>query len=133
MLASAHETDLALIHELWDEYASALIAGDRERWISSWTLGGIEMPAAGPLLSGAGQIGAACRPVMDLFDTQMAVSPEYVRILGDYAYSYGSYKHVLTPKEGGESINYAGLFLTILEKQTCGSWKIAVACFNHGG
>lgn len=88
------------------------------------------MSAAGRLLSGAEQIRAASRPVMELFETEVTISPEYVRILGDCGYSYGSYNHVLTPKEGGESIRYRGLFLTILEKQDCGSWKIAVACFN---
>ncbi len=130
MLISAYETDVALIHELWNEYASALVAGDMECWISTWLRGGIEMSAAGLMLSGAEQILAASRPVMDLFDTEMTISPEDVRILGDCAYSYGSYKHAIVPKEGGESISSSGLFLTILEKQADGSWKIAIACFN---
>jgi ketosteroid isomerase-like protein len=132
MSAPSREYDLALIHELWYEYASAFVAGDIDRWISLWIRGGIELSAAGLLHSGTGQIRAASRPVMDLFYTQMANCLEYVRILGDRAYSYGSYRHVLTPKEGGESFSYNGRFLTILEKQASGSWKIAVACFNDG-
>jgi ketosteroid isomerase-like protein len=72
----------------------------------------------------------ANQPVMDLFDTEMTISPEDVRILGDCAYSHGSYKQAMTPKEGGEPISNAGRFLTILEKQANGSWKIAIACFN---
>ena len=130
MLTSVHETDVNLIRELWIEYASALTAGDMERWISLWISGGIEMQAAGLLLSGTEQIRAASQPVMDLFDTEMTISPEDVRIHGDCAYSYGSYKHAMTPKEGGESICNTGRFLTILEKQANGSWKIAIACFN---
>ena len=82
------------------------------------------------LLSGIEQIGAALQPVIDLFDTEMTILPENVHILGDYAYSYGSYKHAMTPKEGGESISDAGMFLTILEKQANGSWKIAIICCN---
>ncbi|UCG25440.1 MAG: nuclear transport factor 2 family protein [Chloroflexota bacterium] len=130
MLASTYETDVALIHELWNEYASALMAGDMERWISIWIRGGIEMSAGGLLLTGAEQIRVANRPVMDLFDAEMTISLEEVRILGDCAYSFGSYKQAITPKEGGESISNTGLFLTILEKQADGSWKIAIACFN---
>jgi uncharacterized protein (TIGR02246 family) len=125
-----YETEVTLIHELWIEYASALMSGDMERWISLWTCGGIEMSPAGLLLSGTEQIGAANQPVMDLFDTEMTISPEDVRILGDCAYSHGSYKQAMTPKEGGEPISNAGRFLTILEKQANGSWKIAIACFN---
>ena len=68
MLASTYENDVALIHELWHEYASALIAGDMERWISLWIRRGIELSAAGQLLSGTEQIRAASQPVVDLFD-----------------------------------------------------------------
>ncbi len=132
MLTSACDTDLALIQELWDEYASAVTAGDLERWISLWTRGGIEISGAGRLLSGAKNIRAARQPVMDLFDTKMTITPEGVQILGDSAYSYGSYKHVVTPKEGGDSIGNSGRFLTVLQKQAAGSWKIVVACFNEG-
>ena len=88
------------------------------------------MPPAGLRLSGIEKIRAANQPVMDLFDTEMTISPEDVHILDDRAYSYGSYKHAITPKEGGESISDTGMFLTILEKQANGSWKIAIACFN---
>ena len=130
MLTSTHETDVALIHELWNEYASALIAGDMESWISLWIRGGIEMSEAGLLLSGTEQIRAASQPVMDLFDMEVTISPQGVRTLGDWAYSYGTYKHVMTPKEGGEPISNTGMFLTIFEKQTNGSWKIAITCCN---
>ena len=130
LIPSAYETDVTLIHELWIEYASALMSGDMERWISLWISEGIEMPPAGLRLSGIEKIRAASQPVMDLFDSEMTISPEDVRILGDCAYSFGSYKQAMTPKEGGESISNTGMFLTILEKHANGSWKIAIACFN---
>ena len=101
-----------------------------ESWISLWIRGGIEMSEAGLLLSGTEQIRAASQPVMDLFDTEVTISPQGVRTLGDWAYSYGTYKHVMTPKEGGEPISNTGMFLTIFEKQANGSWKIAITCFN---
>ena len=129
-MTSAHETDIALIHELWVEYVSALISGDMERWMSLWISEGIEMQPAGQRHSGIEQIGAALQPVIDLFDSEMTILPESVHIIGDWAYSYGSYKHAITPKEGGESISDAGMFLTVLERQANGSWKIAITCFN---
>ena len=45
MLSPSRQTDVALIHDLWDEYASAFVTGDIERWISLWTHGGVEMSA----------------------------------------------------------------------------------------
>ena len=131
MLATAHENDEALIYELWDRYASALTAGDMERWISLWIREGTEMTAAGMIFSGTEQIKAAWQPVMDLFDMEVAFFLKGIRILGDYAYSYGSYKLAITPKEGGESIDDTGLFLTILARQMDGSWKIAIDCHNY--
>jgi uncharacterized protein (TIGR02246 family) len=130
MLSSAHDTDVTLIHELWIEYTSAIMSGDIDRWISLWISGGIEMQPAGARLSGIEQIRAVSQPVMELFVTKITISPEDVRIFGDCAYSYGFYNYSIMPKEGGESINSTGMFLTIFEKQANGSWKIAISCFN---
>jgi ketosteroid isomerase-like protein len=41
------------------------------------------------------------------------------------------HEFVLKPKEGGEATNGSGKYLTILEKQIDGSWKVAVDCFNY--
>lgn len=131
MMAPAYENDKALIFELWDRYASALIAGDIERWIALWIREGIELTATGLLYSGSEQIREVWQPVMDLFDMEVSIFLEDVRFLGACAYSYGSYRYAITPKEGGESINDSGLFLTILERQTDGSWKIAIDCRNY--
>ena len=70
------------------------------------------------------------RPLMDLFDAEMAIFPDEVRILGDHAYSHGNYEYALKPKEGGETVSGKGKFLTILARQANGSWKIAIDCFN---
>ena len=61
----------------------------------------------------------------------MSIHPEEVRILGDRAYSHGTYDFEMTPKEGGDTSVVAGNFLTILAKQADGSWKIAIDCFNY--
>lgn len=131
MSTSAHERDTALIHKLGVEYTSALKSGDMERWIALWKSEAVEIQPAGLSLSGIKQIRAALEPLVDLFDTEMTLLPENVRLLDHWAYAYGSYKVMLTPKEGGEPISDTGMFLTILEKQADGSWKIAVTCCNN--
>jgi uncharacterized protein (TIGR02246 family) len=130
ILALTHESDVKRIRALWTEYAAALCAGEIDRWISLWSPGGIEMQPAGLRLSGIDQIRAANQPVIDLFDIEITLSTEEVRILGNSAYSYGDYRLALTPKEGGESIRNAGMFLAILERQANGCWIIAITCFN---
>jgi ketosteroid isomerase-like protein len=55
----------------------------------------------------------------------------YRWILGDQAYSHGTYEFDMASKEGGETRSYSGKFLDILEKQVDGSWKIAIDCQNY--
>jgi len=55
-------------------------------------------------------------PLFDLFDTKMTINPDEVRVLGDRAYSHGTYEFEITPREGGETKSYSGRFLDILEK-----------------
>lgn len=125
-------SDVAQVYELWNEYAAAANAGDMERWISLWSDDGIQMPPGVPRRVGKEEIRREMQPVFDLFDTsKMTIQTEEVRILGDRAYSHGTYEFEIAPKEGGEIKSYSGKFLDILEKQVDGSWKIAIDCHNY--
>lgn len=123
--------DVIQVYELWNEYAAAMTAGDMERWLSLWIEGGIRMPPGAPRRVGKEQIRAEMQPRFDLFNTNMTVNPEEVRVLGDQAYSHGLYAFTMTPKGGGDTAEVSGKFLTVLEKQVDGSWKIAIDCFNY--
>ena len=124
--------NVALIYELWDEYAAAANAGDFERWMSLWIEDGIQMPPDVPRRVGKAEIRKEMQPTFDLFNmSEMTIQTEEVRILGDRAYSHGTYTFDMTPKEGRETKSYSGKFLDILEKQVDGSWKIAIDCHNY--
>jgi ketosteroid isomerase-like protein len=61
----------------------------------------------------------------------MTINCEEVREVSDWGFSHGTYTFELTPKEEGEIIRGSGTFLTVLEKQDDGSWKIARDIFNY--
>jgi uncharacterized protein (TIGR02246 family) len=124
-------SDVAQVYALWNEYAAALTAGDMERWIALWIDGGIQMAPGAPRRVGVEQIRASMQPQLNLYQWTMTINPEEVRVLGERAYSHGTYEFALTPKEEGEAVEGTGKFLTILEKQVDGSWKIAIDCFNY--
>ncbi len=124
------DRDVALVHELWNEYAAAWSAGDLERWIFLWIDDGIQMPPGVARNIGKEVIRTSAQPQLDLYDWEMTINPEEVRVLGDRAYSHGLSEFALTPKKGGATTEASGKFLTILEKQVDGSWKIAIDCFN---
>lgn len=124
-------TNVDLINKLWRRFAAAITAGDLDRWLDLWAEDGKQMPPGAPARIGQDEIREGTRPMSELFDTQMTISPDEVRILGDYAFSHGIFEYAMTPKEGGETVRRQGKFLTILARQSDGSWKIAIDCFNN--
>jgi uncharacterized protein (TIGR02246 family) len=125
-------SDVAQVYELWNEWAAAAHAGDLERWMSLWIDDAMQMAPDAPPRVGKEQIRAANQPSFDLFImSNMVVDTGEVRILGDQAYSHGTYTFDMAPKEGGKTTSYSGKFLDILVKQTDGSWKIAIDCHNY--
>ena len=124
--------DVAQVCRLWNEYAAAMNGGDMERWIALWVDDGIQMAPDAPHLVGEAEIWRGMQAQADLFDTrQMRIHTEEVRILGDRAYSHGSYEFEMAPKDGGGAKSYSGEFLDILEKQVDGSWKVAINCHYY--
>ncbi len=125
-------SDVAQVHKVWDEYAAACHAGDLDRWMALWIDDGIQMSPDVPRRLGKEAIREGMQPGFDLFDmSNMVIQIEEVRILGDRAYSHGTYTFDMTPKEGGEAMSLSGKFLDILVKQHDGSWKIAIDCHNY--
>lgn len=131
MTEKGRDSDMAQIVELWNEFAAAASSGDIERWLALWIDEGIQMPPGTPRRDGKSQIRSEMQPAFDAFNTKMEVNPEGTKVIGDRAYSHGFYSWTSTPKEGGDTHQGNGKFLTILEKQADGSWKIAIDCFNN--
>jgi uncharacterized protein (TIGR02246 family) len=131
MLERVQVADVAQVYELWNEYAAAAIDGNMERWIALWIDEAIQMPPGAPRRVGKAEIRREMQPLFDRFDTsRMIIQPEEVRILGDRAYSHGTFELEMATKDGGETKSYSGKFLDVLEKQVDGSWKIAIDCHN---
>jgi uncharacterized protein (TIGR02246 family) len=124
-------TDVALIYELWESYAAEWSpGGDFERWMDLWADDGIQLPPDAPCNMGKGQIRAGNQPGYEGSEWKMKVYPDDVQLFGDHAYTHGTYEFAFEPKGGGKTTEGMGKFLTILQKQDDGSWKIAIDCFN---
>jgi uncharacterized protein (TIGR02246 family) len=125
-------SDVAQVYELWNDYAAFCHAGDLERWMTLWINDGLQLAPDEPPRVGKEQIQAGMRPGFDHFVmSSMVINSEEVRILGDQAYSHGTYTFDVMSKEGGGTKSLSGKFLDILEKQVDGSWKIAIDCHNY--
>ncbi len=77
------------------------------------------------------KIRAYIQKNLDCFQFKVAIDTEEVRETSDWGFARGTYSFEITPKEEGEKIRSSGKFLTILEKQDDGSWKITRDIFNY--
>ena len=130
-LERGNKADIAALKEILNKYAATCHAGDLDGWISLWTDDGIQMYPGAPSRVGKEQIRAGMKPAFDHFILKIAIAPEMeARVSGNLGFTRGTYTLSMVPKEGGETSVFDGKYLTILEKQTDGSWKIARDCFN---
>ena len=53
------------------------------------------------------------------------------KILGDWAFEWGSYVSAAEPLPEGGPIRATGKLLRILRRQADGTWKVARAIWNH--
>ncbi|MFX0182295.1 MAG: YybH family protein [Candidatus Hodarchaeota archaeon] len=118
------------IEEVWKTYASTLGAGDMDGWISLWIDDGIQMPPDVPRNIGKEKIREYNQKTLDQFQFKISINNEEVRETNDWGFARGLYSFELIPKGEGETIKGSGKFLTVLEKQDDGSWKIARDIFN---
>jgi ketosteroid isomerase-like protein len=96
--------------------------------LALWDEAGVQMPPGHPargvdVLREAVPAGMAGETVAS-FD----IRPEETVVAGDWAWSRGTYD--LKGEAKGEPYHVDGKFLTILERQADGSWKIYRDAFN---
>jgi len=89
------------------------------------------MPPDTPARIGKEEIREKMKPLFDQFIIKIPITSKEIRVAGDLAFSRGTYTLSTTPKAGGEATRVTGKYLTILERQADGSWKIARDCFNY--
>ena len=124
------EADTAAINDIWAVYASSLEAGDITAWLSLWTEDGVQMPPNEPPNIGKDQIQEKNKAAFDQFTFEMEITNEEIRVAGDWAFSRGTYTAIFSPKNGDQPVPIDGKFMTILERQPDGSWKIHRDIFN---
>ena len=118
------------IEDVWREYSDSLNAGDLDRWLSLWTEDGVQMPPNEPAVVGKERIAERVQGFVDRFAFDISITNEEVGAAGEWAYARGVYAATLTPKEGGDRVQIDGKYMTILRRQSDGSWKITLEMFN---
>ena len=126
------KSDIAAVKEMLNQYAVACNTGDFDQWISLWTDDGVQMPPDTPARIGKEQIRDGMKPIFDQFILKIDIDIAEAKVYGDLGLTRCTYTLDITSKAGGETINAMrdGKALTLYERQSDGSWKIAFDCYN---
>ena len=120
----------AAVEGIWEEYSASYNSDDLERWLSLWTDDGVQMPPDEPPVVGKERIRVRNQGVLDLFVIDLSITNQEVEAAGEWAYARGVYRATLTPKDGAATVELDGKYMTILKRQSDGSWKIHRDIFN---
>ena len=117
--------DTTAIMKLYDHYCLGINTGDLDLFMSLWSAGAIRMGQDIPAAIGKEQVREYFKPFFAQFNTHVAIYGETeIQVSGDWAFSWGTAKLSMTPKEGGPTTQVDAKWLDILQRQADGSWKI---------
>jgi ketosteroid isomerase-like protein len=121
------EADLRAIQALNEHDVKATLALDIDAIISQWTDDFVVLQSAGPISRGRSTNAAAAKQSMEQMKAfkpiEYNLDAEEITVSGDYAFEWGTYRGSAR-SSGGETVNYAGKFMRILQRQPDGSWKM---------
>ena len=125
--------DRAAIEALWNEYARSAAEADVDAFLAIHDQDAYKMPQDQQMFQLwkiETQFRSQRLAKAEAYKTQMRVEPTEIVIMGDYAYTMGTYYKTDTPKSGGTPIVTDGKFLTVLIKGEDGTWRILRDCYN---
>lgn len=108
--------------------------GDADAFLELHDREAYKMPQDRPMFQiweAADSLKGSFAKAKEQMTTEMRIEPQEIVILGDYAYSMGTYYKVVTPKSGGNAAVTDGKSLTVLRKNDAGEWKILRDCYNN--
>ncbi len=122
--------DISGIESLRDAHVAALNAGDAEGWAGCFTEDAVQMPPHFGANAGKAAIEGWSKGFLGMFACRFSLSVDEVQATDDWAFERGRYDITLTPKAGGESMDDNGKYITLYQRQSDGSWKIARDIWN---
>ena len=125
------EADIAAIKELYNQATLACRTGDIELYLSIFTEDAVVMPPGYPAATGKEELRPMIEGLFGLFDLELPYTVEEVEVIGDRAFARSSWLYSMTPKDGGETTTSPGKQFDNLKRQSDGSWKIYIQCYNY--
>jgi uncharacterized protein (TIGR02246 family) len=121
---SSVEKDLRAIEGINQRDVQFALAGDGSMMMSQWTDDFVLLPPVGPILRGRRVIAEAFEGIESPKIVEYVLDIQEVKVLGDHAFQWGTYRYSLRSGAGGATVRTSGKLMRILQRQPDGSWKM---------
>jgi uncharacterized protein (TIGR02246 family) len=119
------------VNAIWDEYEASIEAADADRWGDLWVDDGVKYPPDGLPLEGKAAIVNNMREWMAVATANdVAITNHTVEVAGDFAFVRGLFRVDAELKANGLPVVMDGKYMSILQRQADGSWKLYRDIFN---
>jgi len=129
--------DMEAINALHQRDMEASRKWDIDTLVSLWTDDIVTLSQGQPPMIGKEANRAAMLRLRDdSRDVHIAdyiLSFNEVKIVGDWAFEWGTYSGTVRPVRGGDAIRTTGNVIRVLKKDSDGSWKISRAMYDSDG
>jgi uncharacterized protein (TIGR02246 family) len=122
------QADRDAIDAVRDSFEQAVLAGDVEGTLATYTDDAVEMPPNMPIRNGQSAIRDAAEEAPQM--SSFSLTPVETDGVGDLAYDRGTYTGTVSMAGMPEPMTETGKYLVLLKKQADGSWLISTAIWN---
>ena len=132
--AASTEADVAAIRALAEQWITAVEASDVDGLVALHTDDAVRLPPDGPSYSGKAAFEENFRGDFEQFSIEVVwpvEGTEEIVVADGWAYHLSEYAMLVTPKEGGETMEEKGNVVVIIQRQPDGSWKFAREIWNR--
>ena len=117
------EAEKAAIRKVVDGVEETVNSGNAHELAAFFTADSMRMPPNGPSSTDRKAVETQYQALFDRSTIKVVLEPKEIEVAGDWAYMWGHYDILATPKDGGDAIKDIGKFLDILRKHPDGTWQ----------
>ncbi len=123
-ISSLQRDDEQAIRKLAADWKVAIKNKDVPRLLTFITDDAVFLTSNTPPLKGKKAVESLFRDIFARFNAEQETTNEEIEVDGDRAFTWGTDALTLTPVAGGKLIKLKGYGMTILQRQSDGSWRI---------
>jgi len=126
-------TEEKAIRQLTDDAVAALNRADVDASVALHASDAMVLAPLRPVEVGSEAIRASLESLFKEYLVCESRTLEEVEVYGDWAFTRGSYRSLLTPKSGGPPEEESGKYIEILTRDSTGAWRYRRSIWNSDG